>query len=288
MGGLFQKILCGTPGRIIAAGLLPFAISQPVHAQRTDPQTVCISDEVAAAFKAQMLSWSMQQTILANRVQRGDEGQLRGPSWIVQNAHALPTYPSGDASRASEVYWCEADFKYWAIPLAMMSKTEHQFTIEKVAYTVRPTARGQTQPVVELRNLPDSINTDEKFIGMSDRLSIAGHRVSDLLPIRKAQAEAKAPTSRPSAPAPVKQSTPPPSRPRNVLEGLAQIGEQYENEFEGEMRRQGMGNIVDAEKARRAKLTPKQRAAEDAWDIGPRKGETMCREENGITRCKTR
>lgn len=285
MGGLFQKLVCGTPGRIIAASLVSFTISQPVHAQRADPQTVCISDEVAAAFKAQMLNWSMQQAILAKRVESGHEKYLRGPWWIMQNAHALPTYPSGDASRAGQVYWCEADFKYWAIPMAMMSKTEHQFTIEKVAYTVRPSARGLAQPVVELRNLPDSMNTDEKFMGMIDRLSIAGYRASTILAIGKAQA-AKTSPGRSSAPVPVKQNSSP-SRPRNVAEGLAQIGEQYENELEGEMRRQGMGNIVDAEKARRGKLTPKQRAAEDAWDIGPRKGETMCREENGITRCKT-
>lgn len=75
--------------------------------------------------------------------------------------------------------------------------------------------------------------------------------------------------------------------PKNVLEAMVGAQQAYEAQTDVELRRQGYGEMLDKEKARRARLTPAQRAKEDAWNRGPAPGETLCIEEAGVKRCKT-
>ncbi|MCW2414260.1 hypothetical protein [Sphingobium sp. B8D3D] len=228
-------------------------------------------------FRKTVGDWSGRQVLLVNWMERS----LGRPAiWSMLNTKALAY-----TQAAQPTSICQADFRYSTTPTATDPELDDQFRINSVVYRVTLAARGGI-PNVEILNLPQSINTAADAVWMGERITLSNillSRILNKLRDDKAVAGRQAERTAPVAPTPIQ----PQSRPRNVVSALAETFGQYNNELEAEMRRQGAGDIVDAERARRAALTPKERAAEDAWNLGPRKGETMCREEHGVTRCKT-
>ncbi|MCW2391914.1 hypothetical protein M2336_000299 [Sphingobium sp. B1D7B] len=285
MTGLFQNRASQRPVRALALSIVAASIAPPAHAQQVNPTSMCDQREVMESFRNTVGEWSRRQVILVNWMERSHG---RPATWSVLNAKFLTHIPAASASnqnRHHQASICQADFRYSTVPAATGPELDDQFRINSIVYRATPAERGGS-PTVEILSLPQSINTPTDAVAMGERITLSNislSRIFEKMREDRAQSNRQAPSTAPAKPA----TTHPQGRPGNVVSAMTETFGQYNRELEAEMRRQGAGDIVDAERSRRAALTPKDRAAEDAWNLGPRKGETMCREEHGVTRCKT-
>lgn len=250
-----------------------FCVSD-AEAKLPAPQSVCSHPETVKAFKDLMREWSLKQSFLVSVIDNADRNG--GPQWLVHRPSVsigksgIPGIEKGWTKvPEGEIYACDADFEYRSLMAITGFNLRKKFLFNKAVFTVADYHRPDGSVIVTLQEIPERVDA-HNYAELQDRLVIGGFTVAQLVEME----------ARRDMPSSVR-------KPQNTAEALMQAQQAYDQQLEGVLRSEGYGEVIDAEKARRSKMTPEERAAEDAWNRGPRKGQTICRTDGSITRCKT-